>query len=324
MFIKPHFIPVHVIAGSYLVLPHQQFVVVLLSVIELDVLAMNQCEAGSFTTYPLLHCQGMVSGLEGIMKTHPDCVKEAHVFRAILKLIFRLYRVTLTVVADSQINEKEGDESQELLSKGPIQAIPEDFSMIMETDHIAKNKLDCRGHLIGSYSPSQTLHLKRLMLCCWLTCKYSSLTIARMITITPQSGFENSQSQNTVCMEDVENTGSFLCSSDPYDLSTVTSSTESCHLFNNDVVCLLWDLLGSVLTIKHIGGIIFVAEAITQIVQRLTSLITINHFLSSLPGSFTHILLDDRNIHNRNFILRRSTGYSKAICSVSVMICNDH
>ena len=66
------------------------------------------------------------------------------------------------------------------------------------------------------------------------------------------------------------------------------------------------------------------AEAITQIVQRLTSLITINHFLSSLPGSFTHILLDDRNIHNRNFILRRSTGYSKAICSVSVMICNDH
>ena len=75
MFIKPHFIPVHVIAGSYLVLPHQQFVVVLLSVIELDVLAMNQCEAGSFTTYPLLHCQGMVSGLEGIMKTHPDCVK---------------------------------------------------------------------------------------------------------------------------------------------------------------------------------------------------------------------------------------------------------
>lgn len=53
------------------------------------------------------------------------------------------------------------------------------------------------------------------------------------------------------------------------------------------------------------------AEAITQIVQRLTSLITINHFLSSLPGSFTHILLDDRNIHNRNFIRVVQLGIPK-------------
>lgn len=324
MFIKPRLIAVHVSEDSYVVLPNQKFLVMLLDFIEKDVEAMNRCEGKSFTEYPLLQSQGIVSGLEGILKSHPECVNEIGVFRAILKLVFRLYRTTLTVVADSQINEKEEDESRELLSKGPIQAIPEDLTIITETDHIAKNKLDCRGHIIGFYSPSQTLHLKRLMLSCWLTCKHSSLTISQMVALLPDTGFESNQSHNTNCLNDLEDTGSFLSSSDPFQLESRGDSASPCHLFNNDVVCLLWDLLGSVLTIKHIGGIIFVAEAITRIVHRLTALITVNNFVSSLPGSFTHILLDDRNINNRNFILRRSTGYSKAICSVSVMIINNH
>jgi len=36
----------------------------------------------------------------------------------------------------------------------------------------------------------------------------------------------------------------------------------------------------------------------------------------SLPPFLIHRLLDASNLNNRNFILRRSTGYSKAICSV--------
>lgn len=38
--------------------------------------------------------------------------------------------------------------------------------------------------------------------------------------------------------------------------------------------------------------------------------------ISSLPSFLISILLDENNINNRNFILRRSTGYSTAICSV--------
>ena len=88
------------------------------------------------------------------------------------------------------------------------------------------------------------------------------------------------------------------------------------HLSNQDILFIVWDILMSVLTIKHIGGIVFVAESIAKIITRFTKMVGVNDFLASLPGLFVDILLDEENINNRNFILRRSTGFSKAICSV--------
>ena len=196
---------------------------------------------------------------------------------------------------------------------------------ITPSEHIAKNKLDCRGHIIGVADRQQTLLLKQLMLTCWLTCKHSSLALAQLVTMLPDSAFESGSESGSKSIDandvnnhanliaDLEHVTSFLNASDPHELCLEGSES---RLRDCDVVFLVWDLLVSVLTIKHIGGIVFVAEAIAQIVRRLSALVAVNGFLSSLPGSFVDVLLDEENINNRNFILRRSTGYSKAICSV--------
>lgn len=68
-------------------------------------------------------------------------------------------------------------------------------------------------------------------------------------------------------LADLEHVTSFLNASDPHELCLEGSES---RLRDCDVVFLVWDLLVSVLTIKHIGGIVFVAEAIAQIVRRLT------------------------------------------------------
>ena len=220
-----------------------------------------------------------------------------------------------------------GEESMEC---DGVASEPEgESTAITPADHIAKNKLDCRGHIIGEADPQQTLHLKQLMLTCWLTCKHSSLALAQLVTMLPDSTFENGSESGSESgsksidtndannhanlIADLEHVTSFLNASDPQELCLEGSES---RLRDRDVVFLVWDLLVSVLTIKHIGGIVFVAEAIAQIVRRLSALVAVNGFLSSLPGSFVDVLLDEENINNRNFILRRSTGYSKAICSV--------
>lgn len=192
-------------------------------------------------------------------------------------------------------------------------AAHDESTAITPADHIAKNKLDCRGHIIGEADPQKTLHLKRLMLTCWLTCKHSALALAQLVTMLPDSAFE-SGSESSGLVADLEHVASFLNAADPQNLCLDGSES---RLRDSDVVFLVWDLLVSVLTIKHIGGIVFVAEAIALIVRRLSALVAVNGFLSSLPGSFVDVLLDEENINNRNFILRRSTGYSKAICSVA-------
>ena len=327
---------------------------------------MENCQGHDFTEYPTLRCAGLLGGLEAILRTHPECVEAKRTYRAVLKRVFQIYRETLSVVADAEINDHgeeedgEAEDMKSLLSKGPVQAIPEGSSAsggelvvrsdesavdgdesalgseelavhseeltthngesttITPADHIAKNKLDCRGHIIGEADPQKTLHLKRLMLTCWLTCKHSALALAQLVTMLPDSAFESSSessSESSDLVADLEHVTSFLNASDPQDLCLEGSES---RLRDSDVVFLVWDLLVSVLTIKHIGGIVFVAEAIASIVRRLSALVAVNGFLSSLPGSFVSVLLDEENINNRNFILRRSTGYSKAICSVAL------
>lgn len=53
---------------------------------------------------------------------------------------------------------------------------------------------------------------------------------------------------------------------------------------------------------------------------RLSRVIPSLCFESRLPSYFLSILLDESNINNQNFILRRSTGFSQAFASVSFVV----
>lgn len=98
--------------------------------VEKDITSMESCQGRDFTEYPPLHCAGLLGGLEAILRTHPECVETKRTYRAVLKRVFQIYRETLSVVADAEINdhgeeEEEMEDLKELLSKGPVQAIPE-------------------------------------------------------------------------------------------------------------------------------------------------------------------------------------------------------
>lgn len=91
---------------------------------------MESCQGRDFTEYPPLRCAGLLGGLEAILRTYPECVETKRTYRAVLKRVFQIYRETLSVVADAEINdhgeeEEEMEDLKELLSKGPVQAIPE-------------------------------------------------------------------------------------------------------------------------------------------------------------------------------------------------------
>ena len=367
---------------SFSNLPHPaiHYLLLLLTIIDTDILSMKEAATAylPFTSYPILKCQSTVSGLTQIISTHPIFIQNRSLYRVIMKLMYSLFNTTLTIVADSQINEhgegegdemselnelttedleevmnteidevasttKEGEENEdeeekgmkELLSKGPVHAfsiqsqngdVERDETVITESDHIAKNKLDCRGHIIGETTPEQSRHLMRLMLSCWLNCKYASLAIAEMFVLLPDACFEVASGQEgwtDQCMvKDLRKVKSWFAGVYSFEEEANDNGSDVNvgtlpHLSNQDILFVVWDILMSVLTIKHIGGIVFVAEAIAKIITRFTKMVGVNDFLASLPGLFVDILLDEENINNRNFILRRSTGFSKAICSVS-------
>lgn len=240
-----------------------------------DIQAMAASSTLPFSQRTQPSCQGATAAFTMLMQNHPSVFCDApRVYWSILFYLFHLYKASLSVVADSSIcEEEEGEDAmKDLLSKGPIQ--PEDSGVVTKEDHIAKDKLDCRGHLIGSADAEEAKRLKELMLSCWLICKHASEGIATLFEITQDGSFGSNSSVATE--QDVNCLHSYL-SDAVLDESVLGTRTQ---MEDHDILFLLLDLLTSMLTIKHIGGIVYVADAITRLLIRLGKVNQKNTFIA--------------------------------------------
>lgn len=261
----------------------------LVTVLKSAISAMRVSNALPFRQRVPPTCQGVIAALTLLMTHHAAFFCRAtRVLWSCLFFLYHLYKESLSVVADSSIcEEDEGDDNdddagntvdnavddagemneegeavlKELLSKGPVQV--EDSGVISAEDHIAKDKLDCRGHLIGAAGGEEARRLKELMLSCWLICKHASEGMATLFEIAPDSLF--AASTTVVSEADVRGLHSYL---EEASLNETVLATRA-SVVDSDVLFLLLDLLTSMLTIKHIGGIVYVAEAITRLLIRL-------------------------------------------------------
>lgn len=267
----------------------ERVMVHLVTVLKSAVAAMRVSNALPFRQRVPPTCQGVIAALTLLMTHHAAFFCRAtRVLWSCLFFLYHLYKESLSVVADSSIcKEDEGDDNdddagntvddavddagemneegevvlKELLSKGPVQV--EDSGVISAEDHIAKDKLDCRGHLIGAAGGEEARRLKELMLSCWLICKHASEGMATLFEIAPDSLF--AASTMVVSETDVRGLHSYL---EEASLNETVLATRA-SVVDSDVLFLLLDLLTSMLTIKHIGGIVYVAEAITRLLIRL-------------------------------------------------------
>lgn len=267
----------------------ERVMVHLVTVLKSAIAAMRVSNALPFRQRVPPTCQGVIAALTLLMTHHAAFFCRAtRVLWSCLFFLYHLYKESLSVVADSSIyKEDEGDDNdddagntvddavddagemneegeavlKELLSKGPVQV--EDSGVISAEDHIAKDKLDCRGHLIGAAGGEEARRLKELMLSCWLICKHASEGMATLFEIAPDSLF--AASTMVVSETDVRGLHSYL---EEASLSETVLATRA-SVVDSDVLFLLLDLLTSMLTIKHIGGIVYVAEAITRLLIRL-------------------------------------------------------
>lgn len=267
----------------------ERVMVHLVTVLKSAVAAMRVSNALPFRQRVPPTCQGVIAALTLLMTHHAAFFCRAtRVLWSCLFFLYHLYKESLSVVADSSIyKEDEGDDNdddagntvddavddagemneegeavlKELLSKGPVQV--EDSGVISAEDHIAKDKLDCRGHLIGAAGGEEARRLKELMLSCWLICKHASEGMATLFEIAPDSLF--AASTMVVSEADMRGLHSYL---EEASLNETVLATRA-SVVDSDVLFLLLDLLTSMLTIKHIGGIVYVAEAITRLLIRL-------------------------------------------------------
>lgn len=267
----------------------ERVMVHLVTVLKSAIAAMRVSNALPFRQRVPPTCQGVIAALTLLMTHHAAFFCRAtRVLWSCLFFLYHLYKESLSVVADSSIcEEDEGDDTvddagntiddavddagemneegevvlKELLSKGPVQV--EDSGVISAEDHIAKDKLDCRGHLIGAAGGEEARRLKELMLSCWLICKHASEGMATLFEIAPDSLF--AASTMVVSETDVRGLHSYL---EEASLNETVLATRA-SVVDSDVLFLLLDLLTSMLTIKHIGGIVYVAEAITRLLIRL-------------------------------------------------------
>lgn len=267
----------------------ERVMVHLVTVLKSAIAAMRVSNALPFRQRVPPTCQGVIAALTLLLTHHTAFFCRAtRVLWSCLFFLYHLYKESLSVVADSSIcKEDEGDDNdddagntvdnavddagemneegevvlKELLSKGPVQV--EDSGVISAEDHIAKDKLDCRGHLIGAAGGEEARRLKELMLSCWLICKHASEGMATLFEIAPDSLF--AASTMVVSETDVRGLHSYL---EEASLNETVLATRA-SVVDSDVLFLLLDLLTSMLTIKHIGGIVYVAEAITRLLIRL-------------------------------------------------------
>lgn len=264
----------------------ERVMVHLVTVLKSAIAAMRVSNALPFRQRVPPTCQGVIAALTLLMTHHAAFFCRAtRVLWSCLFFLYHLYKESLSVVADSSIcKEDDNDDDagntvddavddagemneegeavlKELLSKGPVQV--EDSGVISAEDHIAKDKLDCRGHLIGAAGGEEARRLKELMLSCWLICKHASEGMATLFEIAPDSLF--AASTMVVSEADMRGLHSYL---EEASLNETVLATRA-SVVDSDVLFLLLDLLTSMLTIKHIGGIVYVAEAITRLLIRL-------------------------------------------------------
>ena len=271
----------------------ERVMVHLVTVLKSAIAAMRVSNALPFRQRVPPTCQGVIAALTLLMTHHAAFFCRAtRVLWSCLFFLYHLYKESLSVVADSSICEEDDNDDdagntvddagntvdnavddagemneegevvlKELLSKGPVQV--EDSGVISAEDHIAKDKLDCRGHLIGAAGGEEARRLKELMLSCWLICKHASEGMATLFEIAPDSLF--AASTTVVSEADVRGLHSYL---EEASLNETVLATRA-SVVDSDVLFLLLDLLTSMLTIKHIGGIVYVAEAITRLLIRL-------------------------------------------------------
>lgn len=264
----------------------ERVMVHLVTVLKSAISAMRVSNALPFRQRVPPTCQGVIAALTLLMTHHAAFFCRAtRVLWSCLFFLYHLYKESLSVVADSSICEEDDNDDdagntvddavddagemneegeavlKELLSKGPVQV--EDSGVISAEDHIAKDKLDCRGHLIGAAGGEEARRLKELMLSCWLICKHASEGMATLFEIAPDSLF--AASTMVVSETDVRGLHSYL---EEASLNETVLATRA-SVVDSDVLFLLLDLLTSMLTIKHIGGIVYVAEAITRLLIRL-------------------------------------------------------
>ena len=271
----------------------ERVMVHLVTVLKSAIAAMRVSNALPFRQRVPPTCQGVIAALTLLMTHHAAFFCRAtRVLWSCLFFLYHLYKESLSVVADSSICEEDDNDDdagntvddagntvddavddagemneegeavlKELLSKGPVQV--EDSGVISAEDHIAKDKLDCRGHLIGAAGGEEARRLKELMLSCWLICKHASEGMATLFEIAPDSLF--AASTMVVSETDVRGLHNYL---EEASLNETVLATRA-SVVDSDVLFLLLDLLTSMLTIKHIGGIVYVAEAITRLLIRL-------------------------------------------------------
>ena len=264
----------------------ERVMVHLVTVLKSAIAAMRVSNALPFRQRVPPTCQGVIAALTLLMTHHAAFFCRAtRVLWSCLFFLYHLYKESLSVVADSSICEEDVNDDdagntvddavddagemneegeavlKELLSKGPVQV--EDSGVISAEDHIAKDKLDCRGHLIGAAGGEEARRLKELMLSCWLICKHASEGMTTLFEIAPDSLF--AASTMVVSETDVRGLHSYL---EEASLNETVLATRV-SVVDSDVLFLLLDLLTSMLTIKHIGGIVYVAEAITRLLIRL-------------------------------------------------------
>lgn len=264
----------------------ERVMVHLVTVLKSAIAAMRVSNALPFRQRVPPTCQGVIAALTLLMTHHAAFFCRAtRVLWSCLFFLYHLYKESLSVVADSSICEEDDNDDdagntvddavddagemneegeavlKELLSKGPVQV--EDSGVISAEDHIAKDKLDCRGHLIGAAGGEEARRLKELMLSCWLICKHASEGMATLFEIAPDSLF--AASTMVVSETDMRGLHSYL---EEASLNETVLATRA-SVVDSDVLFLLLDLLTSMLTIKHIGGIVYVAEAITRLLIRL-------------------------------------------------------
>lgn len=272
----------------------------LLTVLKNAITAMRASNALSFRQRTPPTCQGVLAAITLLMTHHAAFFCGAsRVLWSSLFYLYHLYKESLSIVADSSICEDDdpdddamsdagddpGDDAvddavddtgdavlKELLSKGPVQV--EDSGVISAEDHIAKDKLDCRGHLIGAADGEEARRLKELMLSCWLICKHASEGMATLFEIMPDALFATSTA--VVAETEVRGLHSYL---EEANLNEVVLTTRA-NVDDSDVLFLLLDLLTSMLTIKHIGGIVYVADAITRLLIRLGRLNQKNTYIA--------------------------------------------
>ena len=141
----------------------------------------------------------------------------------------------------------------------------------------ANTQCTCKGIPAGCYYSYNakcyfSKQFKKFMLTAWLLCKHSSWGISSLLSLLPDTKFSDCETIPTT--EDLSLLDSYL----KEEVYQITSTKQ--WLTSHDILYLVWNLLSSVLTIKHIGGIIYVANAITLILQRLTHIANQSVFIA--------------------------------------------